>query len=124
KPEINIKAFSDNLPVISTQEIIEIWDVTDVKYSLHKKPEKPLPTMRVTYYCGLRKVSEWIPLEHSGKARERACIWWNERCPFDIPAPRSVQEAVDMLNIDVSFRKPAQIEVVTSKKWPELKRCI
>lgn len=124
KPEINIKAFSDNLPVISTQEITELWDVTEVQYSVHKKPEKPLPTMRVTYMCGLRKVSEWIPFEHNGKARERACIWWNERCHIDMPAPKNVQEAVNLLNLDASFKKPTHIEVVTSKKWPELKRCI
>lgn len=124
KPEINIKSLSDNLPVLSTQKIYEQWDVTSVSYSVHRKEGKPLPTMRVTYMCGLRKISEWITFEHGGKARERACVWWNERCPIDYPAPRSVQEAVDLLSVDASFKKPSQVEVETSGKWPELIRCI
>ena len=59
---------------------ITIWhDVTRVDYKLHRKPGKP-DSMRVDYYSGLLRVaSEWVCVEHTGYARQKAINWLNER---------------------------------------------
>lgn len=56
--------------MISTQVQAEWVDVDDVGYSKWRKEGKP-DSIRVTYYCGLIKVSEWICPDHGGYAAER-----------------------------------------------------
>jgi DNA repair protein RadD len=60
-------------------EITTWHDVTRVDYKLHRKPGKP-DSMRVDYYSGLLRVaSEWVCVEHTGYARQKAINWLNER---------------------------------------------
>jgi DNA repair protein RadD len=62
------KAYSGAM--ISTQVQAEWVDVDDVGYSRWRKEGKP-DSIRVTYYCGLIKVSEWLCPDHGGYAAER-----------------------------------------------------
>jgi len=62
------KAYSGAM--ISTQVQTEWVDVDDVGYSRWRKEGKP-DSIRVTYYCGLIKVSEWLCPDHGGYAAER-----------------------------------------------------
>ena len=56
--------------MISTQVQAEWVVVDDVGYSKWRKEGKP-DSIRVTYYCGLIKISEWICPDHGGYAAER-----------------------------------------------------
>lgn len=56
--------------MISTQVKAEWVDVDDVGYSKWRKEGKP-DSIRVTYYCGLIKISEWLCPDHGGYAAER-----------------------------------------------------
>ena len=62
------KAYSGAM--ISTQVQAEWVNVDDVGYSRWRKEGKP-DSIRVTYYCGLIKVSEWLCPDHGGYAAER-----------------------------------------------------
>lgn len=83
--------------------VVEVYQVDSVGYSIHQKrtkdgeSQKP-PSMRVTYYDGVNSVvaDEWICVEHSGFAFEKALSWWQRRSAN--PMPRSVEDAVAMAN--------------------------
>jgi DNA repair protein RadD len=71
-----INAEASNAAALSTQLRIEAYPVTSVSYYRHKKEGKR-DTMRVEYQCGLmHNFREWVCIEHSGGARERAAWWW------------------------------------------------
>jgi DNA repair protein RadD len=79
------------------------WDetVSEVSYHIHYKRDDPSggapPTMRVEYQCGLNRwFREWVCLEHSGYARQKAEAWWRARS--NEPVPGTVEEAVDLAN--------------------------
>jgi DNA repair protein RadD len=79
------------------------WDetVSEVSYHVHYKRDDPSggapPTMRVEYQCGLNRwFREWVCLEHSGYARQKAEAWWRARS--NEPVPGTVEEAVDLAN--------------------------
>jgi DNA repair protein RadD len=94
------------------------YDVTDVHYARHEKPGSP-PSLRVEYWSGLRRVaSEWICIEHTGWAREKALGWWARRSGGSSP-PRLVNEALDAAGV---LRRPARIVVNESGRWPEIVR--
>jgi DNA repair protein RadD len=56
--------------MISTQVQAEWANIDDVGYSRWRKEGKP-DSVRVTYYCGLIKVSEWLCPDHGGYAADR-----------------------------------------------------
>jgi DNA repair protein RadD len=62
------KAYSGAM--ISTQVQAEWANIDDVGYSRWRKEGKP-DSVRVTYYCGLIKVSEWFCPDHGGYAADR-----------------------------------------------------
>jgi DNA repair protein RadD len=82
--------------IISGQTTTEKHDVTDVYYCVHvkrgAKPGDPR-TMRVEYRLGITTTqSEWICINHSGYAFEKARHWWRKRSK--LPMPDTVEEAV------------------------------
>lgn len=104
-------------PIMSTQveQVINTYEVTEVEYSRHEKAGKP-PSMRVTYWSGLsRIVSEYICFEHGGYAAGKAYRWWSERAPG---TPKSVEEALDWIDQGCPVRRPYQICVNESGKYP------
>lgn len=109
-----------NAPVLSTERerVINTHRVDSVKYERWPgKGGKP-DTMRVTYQCGLRRISEWVCIQHSGFARTRALEWWLRREPGADQLPRTVEEALPRA---WSLPKPARIVVDETDKFPEIK---
>lgn len=96
-------------------------DVRQVFYSKHIG-KSGVPTLRVDYQCGLRTVSEYVCIEHSGYARSKAITWWSQRCdnPFE-QAPGEVDIALEE---STQLRKPARLLVSFAGKYPEIKRHI
>jgi DNA repair protein RadD len=72
--------------------------------------------VRVDYWCGLIKHSEWLCLEHSGYARQKACAWWTRRAP-NLPVPMTVEQALSNTG---ALQKPTQIQVKQIGKFTEI----
>lgn len=94
--------------MISTQVKAEWINVDDVGYSKWRKEGKP-DSIRVTYYCGLTKVSEWLCPDHGGYAAER----YIKRKPSLGAEANTTEEA--MTECD-HWNKPSRIKVKPNDK--------
>lgn len=103
-------------PVLSTdkERVITEHLVHSVGYARHDKPGK-VPSLRVTYQCGLRRISEWVCIEHGGQARAKALRWWQARA--EGTPPRTVEEA---LPLAWKLPSPIAISVDETGKYPEI----
>jgi DNA repair protein RadD len=101
--------------ILSTEVPPVEMTVTNVEYMRHHG-KSGVDTLRVTYYCGIRSVSEYVCLEHQGYARSKAVAWWNKRC--DLPAPILINQALLMKD---ELARPAKILVNFATKYPEIK---
>ena len=107
--------------VAGTEELIksdlpveEIFDISRVIYFKHVKIGSP-PSIKASYYSGLKKFDEFVCFEHSGYPGKRAIAWWNQRT--DKPAPTTVDEALSVIS---HLKCPSRIRVWTNKKYPEI----
>lgn len=65
--------------ILSSQIKPTRHEVSRVSYSRHIG-KSGIPTLRVDYFSGfLRVASEWVCLEHTGYARQKAERWWAQR---------------------------------------------
>jgi DNA repair protein RadD len=113
-PEIKIEASATTLAVLSSGRP-EWIPVTDVAYRRHEKEGKPT-SLRVEYRCGLVFHREWVCIEHTGFAREKAVAWWRRRAP-DLPVPTTVDDALAHAD---QLRVPAAIAVRPSGRYTEV----
>lgn len=104
--EHKIEEGASTAAILSNQLKSVTKHVTAVNYYRHKKEGKP-DSLRVDYLCGLETHREWICLDHTGYAREKACVWWDRRSS-GILAPNSVTEALGRVN---ELAKPESIQV-------------
>lgn len=81
---------ASDLPITTDQVQVIEYAITSVSYVEHTKKdadESAPKTMRVMYYDGLVCVaSEWICIEHGGRAGEGARHWWTLRTDHQFPA--------------------------------------
>ena len=94
--------------------IVETVDVDRVIYHRHSKIGSQ-PSIKVTYYSGLAKYTEWVCLEAIGKARTRAVQWWLARHASEPPATTD-----DALCYVSQLRVPKRIRVRTDQKFIEI----
>ncbi len=84
--------------VLTGQVTLNDYVVRSVQYSVHVKRDAASGaprSLRVDYEIGFYKYkSEWICLEHTGYARQKAEVWWKQRS--HVPVPDSVDEAVQL----------------------------
>lgn len=114
-PQSKISHTADNAPLLASQIIPQWLPVTGVRYAKHEKPDKP-PSMRVDYWCGLVKHSEWICVQHVGYARQKACQWWMRRAR-GIPIPATVDEALAETS---NLMAPTEIQIKSAGKYIEI----
>ena len=107
--------------MLSTEIAPVELEVRRVEYTKHIG-KSGVPTLRVDYDCGLRRVSEYICIEHAGYARTKAERWWFVRCddPSD-PVPDTVDLALRQSSY---LTTPAKILVSFAAKYPEIKRFV
>ena len=104
-----------NEEVMATSEPqIETFKVDSVNYQIHEKPGKP-PSLRVSYFCGLRRFQEWVCFEHFGYAKTKAQDWWRERS--DEKFPETTQQAAALAD---KLPVPVSINVWLNTKYPEI----
>ncbi|MBL0320206.1 MAG: DEAD/DEAH box helicase [Alphaproteobacteria bacterium] len=67
--------------------IVEVFDVNQILYSVHRKRDKP-PSLRVDYVCcnGFRTFSEYVCVAHEGFAKVNAKRWWQRRTQVEFPS--------------------------------------
>ena len=98
----------------SDAPIIEYFNVDRIIYHRHEKVGSP-PIIKVSYYIGLRRFTEYVCLEHSGWAKKRSMDWWRKR--HSIEPPLTTDEALCYVS---QLRVPKKIRVWLNKKFPEI----
>lgn len=95
-------------------EVVEELEVSGTEYSIHKKrgaAEGTPTTMRVTYYQGFTAIAdEWVCVEHSGFAFEKAYAWWFQRSLT--PMPKTTAEAVEIAKAG-GLAEPTKLKIKT-----------
>lgn len=117
RPTPKHEATAAAAPILTTEAPpADRWlDVRDTFYERHEKTGAP-PSLRVEYLSGPRVYREWICLEHSGFAREKACITWR-RLGGEHPVPKTVDEAMGRLS---ELATVTGIRVKEQGKYPEV----
>jgi len=111
--EVKIAPTAATLPVLSPK--VQWLQVAGVSYSRHDKLGG-LPSLKVTYNCGLRSYSEWVCIEHQGYARQKAAEWWRKRAP-GCPVPLTVAQAIAEAK---RLARPSEISVRPSGRYVEV----
>lgn len=120
--EVKHDTHASTAPVLAS-ETWEEYQVQEVQYFIHSKrgadPDHPR-TMRVEYIVSLvTSFREWVCVEHTGFAREKAQKWWAQRCA--VPCPTTVEEAVHIA-LQGGLAEPTSILVDRSGEYPEIKK--
>lgn len=92
-PPTQLKGSSGDEPLIKgDMPIVEVFKVDHITYGQHDKVGSP-PSVRVTYYCGVKHFSEWVAFEHDNQfAQRKAKQWWREHSDWSFPT--STKEAL------------------------------
>jgi DNA repair protein RadD len=98
--------------ILSDEAEPEWLPVNFVYYAEHAKVGKPT-SLRVDYRCGMKRFSEWICLEHTGYARQKALFWWRTRA-LPGAAPATVAEALTRQH---EIRPVESIQVIKEGKY-------
>jgi len=92
----------------------EIKEVTRVIYHKHTKIGSE-PSIKVSYYSGLQKFSEWQCPQHKGFALTRFKNWWRQRHASE--PPTSTDEALLYVS---QLRVPKRIKVMKTGQYYEV----
>lgn len=111
--KVKIAPTAATLPVLSPK--LQWLPVHGVSYSRHDKLGG-LPSLKVTYNCGLKSYSEWVCIEHQGYARQKAAEWWRKRAP-ECPVPLTVDQAIAEA---ARLARPSAISVRPSGRYVEV----
>lgn len=104
--------------IVRDEPVVEWFDVKRIEYSPHHKMGSPT-SLKVSYFCGVRRFTEWICLEHPGAIQRKAHHWWKQRSPWD--PPPSVGEAIAYITGNQeALRIPKRVKVWVNRKWPEI----
>jgi DNA repair protein RadD len=99
------------------EAVVEKYDVSRVIYHKHVAAKKlgAKPCMRVSYYVGIQRFTEYVHIEAIGIARSRAVQWWQQRSSLQPPA--TTDEALLYVS---QLRCPKSINVRTDLQYAEI----
>lgn len=100
--------------VVSKEEC----NVLEVAYTRHVGKTSGIPSLAVAYLIsdvGIW-ITEYVCLEHTGYARDKAEGWWHRRAGAG-PVPTTVDEALTKLD---SLARPTQLQVDFNRKYPQV----
>lgn len=109
-----LKRGNDNEGGAFEKPVVEEHKVTRVTYETHKKEGRP-DSIRVNYYCGMRRFSHYVLPEHGGNPRRRSEDWWMRHGGGAMPATTAESRA----RID-GLRVPKMIKVWMKKDYPQV----
>jgi DNA repair protein RadD len=93
---------------------VKIYDIDHITYSLHNKQGSP-PSMRVSYYSGIRCFNEYICFEHQSYAGKRARIWWRQHSSLPVP-----EKTADAVSLSDQLKPATNLRVRVDTKHPEI----
>ena len=94
--------------------VLEEHRVTRVSYEIHRKDGRP-DSIRVNYYCGLRRFTHYVLPEHGGNPRRRSEDWWMRHGGGALPESTADARAqIDRLQV------PSRITVWMKKDYPQI----
>lgn len=116
-PATKLKGSSGDEPLIKgDMPIVEVFKVDHITYGQHDKVGSP-PSVRVTYYCGVKHFNEWVGFEHTNQfALRKAKQWWREHSDWAFPG--STREALDCCAEAV--RPSTHVRVWINQKYPSI----
>lgn len=98
--------------------IVEVFKVDKVVYSNHIKAGRP-DSIRMLFYCGLRRFSSYLCLEHGGYATKWARDYWRDAWSGEEGyVPETTVEAIKVTD---KLKAPVNIRVWTNARHPEIK---
>lgn len=115
-PEVKISRRSQEDALLTSQIEERFVDVSRCEYRPHTSKKSGSRTMRVDYWCGNMKHSEYVCFDHEGFPRTKAEQWFKKRLPGH-PVPASVDEA-----LDCSYPTPKQIAVIPEGKYTRISK--
>lgn len=114
------KVASTNELIKNDIPVVEEFFVDSVTYAIHSKLGKP-PSLRVSYYCNLRKFNEFVHFELPGWGERKAKEWWASRLPTEIaPTATPVTTAAALEWAPQALRVPTRLRVWVNKPYPEI----
>jgi len=102
---------ASDAPVLAATHV-ETLPVDNVRYYAHDKPGSPT-SLRVDYWSGLRRISDFVCIEHQGYAAKRAVQWFWTR---GIKPPATVADALALAHAG-GIPAPTTITVRPDGKW-------
>lgn len=103
-------------PKVKPPSVVEVYPVDRVEFHKHRsRDESKPPSLRVTYYSGMRNFNEWLCLEHASHfARHKARQAWRlmARDP-DCEPPTTIDEALELVS---KLHPPSTIRVLEHDK--------
>lgn len=112
--KISEKASTLALIVRDEPEVV-LFNVDRVTYASHTGRASGINSLKVSYFCGVRRFTEFVCLEHRSSIIHKARKWWKERS--DTEPPETIAEAIERMG---TLRVPSQIRVWVNKKDPEI----
>ena len=103
-PDLNHGKNAYGGAVLSSQVVAEWVDVDSVTYQRHKKAGKP-DSIKVTYGCGIKYISEWLCPDHGGYAASR----YKARMPALEAKAESTDDA--LIEAPRSWTQPTRIKI-------------
>lgn len=115
--EIKISAEASNLEIIKADlPQVDVMEVTHVTYRMHEKEGSP-PSIRITYYCGVLTINEFVfPETATPWAAKKFAQWWNG-CGHSGPLPNSAE---GFLDIAENLTTPTHLRVWVNAKYPQI----
>lgn len=117
-PKTKIEQTASTAAVVSGEmPITEVIPVETITFTKHSRPGRT-PTLKVSYYNGLRMFSEFVCLEHDASSfpHRKARQWWRERST--LPVPESVDDALGLMDV---VKVATHIRVWTNKQpYPDI----
>lgn len=100
--------------IVRDEPVVEVLPVDRVTYAVHKKKGSP-DSLKVSYYCGINRYTEYVVAWHPKTISARAKSWWKKR--IDVPLPENAEKANELAS---QLKIPKTIRVWTNKKYPEI----
>ena len=110
-PTLNHASSSYKGAMLSSQVQSEWFEVDSVYYARHRKAGKP-DSVKVTYYAGMRSVTEWLCPDHGGYAASR----YSARKSSLNADANTTDDALDECQF---WTKPSKIKIRPSKNDPK-----
>ncbi len=108
---------SDAVLIKTSEPILPVYgifEVATITFNMHQKIGKP-NSVKVTYWCGLKKFTQYVLFEHEGSGQRKAQSWWKMRS--QLPCPTN---SVEALKITDQLLVPTHIKVHVNAKYPEI----